>query len=177
VRNPLKSLTVWLLLLSLGGGVRLACAGPDLAPDLASDEDVAQAMLERVNAERERAGCGPLRLDARLTKAAMGHARAMARDDFFAHEDKAGRHASDRVRAEGYTYTMVGENISAGYDTVHETMDGWMRSPGHRANILTCAFKDLGVGHVYQANDTPLKGVRSPYRHYWVQVFGLEMTR
>jgi uncharacterized protein YkwD len=145
--------------------------------DLASDEEDAEVVLTLVNIERERAGCGPVRLDTRLNRAAEAHARAMAEDNFFAHEDPKGRKPSDRVRAQGYTYIMVGENIAAGRNSAESVMDGWMHSPGHRTNILTCGYQDMGVGHVFQRDDKPLKGADYPLKHYWVQVFGRQMTR
>ena len=49
-------------------------------------------------------------------------------------------------------------------------MNAWMNSAGHRANILNCAFKSVGIGYVYDAGDTFGNG--GPYRHYWAQDFG-----
>ena len=68
----------------------------------------------------------------------------------------------------GYQWSGAGENIAAGYASPEDVMDGWMNSQGHRANILNCAFRDIGVGYVYLANDTG----QVNYRHYWTQDFG-----
>jgi len=42
-------------------------------------------------------------------------------------------------------------------------MNGWMNSPGHRANILSDSYDQVGIGYYYDAN--------APYRYYWVQIF------
>jgi uncharacterized protein YkwD len=162
-----------LMLLALGGAMSPAQA----APDLESDDDQAEAVLELVNDVRADAGCGPLKRDPRLEAAALKHAHSMARDNFFSHEGKDGSRVGKRVTAQGYTFQLVGENISAGYPTAEETMDGWMKSPGHRANILTCAYMDIGVAYVYQRDDRPIGNARAGFHHYWVQVFGLELKR
>jgi uncharacterized protein YkwD len=75
----------------------------------------------------------------------------MLQGQFFAHNDPGtGTSISDRVRASGYTDGAngwsAGENIAIGYASAAATMDGWMNSPGHRANILQPAFTHLGVG-------------------------------
>ena len=57
----------------------------------------------------------------------------------------------------------AGENIAAGYGNAASVMDGWMNSPGHRANILGSSYNKVGIGYYYDANST--------YRYYWVQIF------
>ena len=61
----------------------------------------------------------------------------------------------------GITYRYAGEYIAAGQRTPPETMDGWMNSPGHKANILKPEFTHIGVGYL----------TGGEYRTYWTQMF------
>jgi uncharacterized protein YkwD len=110
------------------------------------------------NAERAKAGCAALRVDARLATSAQGHAADMATNDYFSHVSLDGRTFDQRIRAAGYP-SPGGENIAKGYPTASAVMTGWMNSAGHRANILNCSFTALGVGYDARGN-------------YWVQNFG-----
>lgn len=98
------------------------------------------------NVEREKAGCGPLRSEAKLRTAAQKHADDMAERDYYAHESPEGRNAGDRITAAGYSWALWGENIHRGPHTPAQAVEDWMNSEGHRKNILNCAFKDVGVG-------------------------------
>lgn len=116
-----------------------------------------------VNQERSKAGCGAVRTDARLRTAARGHSADMAENDYFSHTAQDGSTFVDRAAAAGYPRAQAGgENIAMGYRTPAEVMDGWMNSEGHRANILNCGFKAIGVGLVRDSGGT----------RYWTQVFG-----
>ena len=73
---------------------------------------------------------------------------------------------SDRLNAiSPPRWSYSAENIAAGNQTAQEVMDGWMNSPGHRANILSPDASFIGVGCYYLANDPQY------YGYYWVQVF------
>jgi uncharacterized protein YkwD len=123
-----------------------------------------------VNAARAKAGCAALQWDARLTAAATGHARAMAQQNFFGHTSKNGAGLRQRVNAQGYRYRSAAENISAGRRTAAEAMQNWLKSPGHRKNLLNCRYSQTGIAMVYQPDDAPLPGQKYPMKYYWVQV-------
>ena len=106
-------------------------------------------------------------MDDRLQLTAEGHSQDMAINDYFSHNTPDGTTPWDRIRAQGYFYSMAGENIAAGYASPESVVQAWMNSDGHRANILNCGFKDIGVGYYYLENDTG----EVNYRHYWTQVF------
>lgn len=144
------------------------------APLPAAAADPAEAVLAQVNALRAKAGCGPLKLNTALTAAARGHARAMAEQNFFGHTGKDGRGFASRIRSQGYRYGLAAENIAAGQPTVDRAVQAWLKSPGHKRNILNCKFRDTGIAMVYQPDDAPLRGQSRGLRYYWVQVFGLE---
>jgi len=101
-----------------------------------------------------------VRWDDRLTAAAAGHAQDMAENDYFAHESREGSTPAQRVSAEGYAWRTVGENIAAGQRSVSEVVDGWMASDGHCANMMSPAFRDIGMAC---ASDST-----SRYGRYWV---------
>lgn len=127
-----------------------------------------QEVVNLVNGERAQAGCGPLTPNAKLTAAARGHSQDMANNDFFSHTGSNGSSPGDRVDAQGYNWSTWGENIAAGYSSPAAVMNGWMNSSGHRQNILNCNYTEIGVGYIFNANDTGSVN----YRHYWTQVFG-----
>ncbi|MET9678583.1 CAP domain-containing protein [Streptomyces sp. NPDC006482] len=120
-----------------------------------------QEVVALANAERRKAGCGPLRSEGHLRTAAQGHADDMAERDYYEHDSPEGRDAGDRITGAGYTWSTWGENIHRGPKTPARAMEDWMDSPGHRENILNCSFKDIGVGVTLTANGP-----------WWVQNFG-----
>ncbi len=139
------------------------------APVLAGPQD---EVLNLVNQHRARAGCPALRLNAALTAAAKVHSAAMAEQNFFAHEAPDGTGMTDRLRDAGYSYQRAGENIFVGAKTASNAVAGWMKSSGHRANILDCRFTETGIAMTYQPDDAAFPGNSVPYYRYWVQDFG-----
>ena len=121
-------------------------------------------MVTLTNAERAKAGCGPLTVNGTLTAVAQAHSADMAAHNYFDHNSQDGRSPFDRMTAAGYRYSTAAENIAAGQRTPQAVMTGWMNSPGHRANILNCALKEIGVGYA--------TGSSSTYGVYWTQDFG-----
>lgn len=122
-------------------------------------------VLDLVNIERAKAGCGPVRADRALRQAAYLHSKDMGDNGYFSHTGRDGSSFSQRARRAGYTGSPRGENIAAGYTSPSSVMNGWMNSSGHRNNILNCNSNELGVGYYW---------VNKGYRHYWTQVFGRE---
>ncbi|MCP2260422.1 putative conserved protein YkwD, contains CAP (CSP/antigen 5/PR1) domain [Streptoalloteichus tenebrarius] len=131
------------------------------APTNPSMSEEERAVAELTNAERQRAGCPALRIDDRLNASARGHSVDMASRNYFDHRSLDGRSFADRIRAAGYPNPGA-ENIAAGQSTPEDVVRGWMNSPGHRANILNCDLKSLGVGMARGGS----------YRIYWTQNFG-----
>jgi len=130
----------------------------------AAPSPIEQEVAELVNLEREIENLHPLIWDDALGTAARGHSSDMAQLNYFSHTSRDGREFYQRITAAGYPYSTCGENIAAGYSSPQAVMNGWMNSPGHRANILNSAFCDLGVGYAF--------GSTSTYGHYWTQDFG-----
>ncbi|MFJ4003186.1 CAP domain-containing protein [Streptomyces sp. NPDC090023] len=131
------------------------------APVTASAQAVAEAeVLRLVNVERAKVGCTPVAANSALTGLAEAFSGDMAARAFFDHTDPDGATPWDRAAKAGIT-GLGGENIARGQSDAAAVMEAWMNSPGHRANILNCDFKTLGVG-VHLAPGGP----------WWTQDFG-----
>ena len=148
-------LTVSILLTSFA-------APPAQAASLPADHDQFVArVIELVNVERQRVNQPPLTANAALTRAAQDYSVVLADGTCFDHN--CGSTPSDRLAQAGYTnWTSRGENIASGYPTPEAVMAGWMASPGHRGNILSANFKEIGVGVAARSNGTL----------FWAQTFG-----
>ncbi|OUD03910.1 CAP domain-containing protein [Streptomyces swartbergensis] len=131
------------------------------APAALSEESAAAAqVLKLVNEERAQVGCSPVAANSALTELAQNYSEDMAARGFFDHTDPDGRTPWDRAEKAGIS-NLGGENIARGQADAAAVMDAWMNSPGHRANILNCDFKTLGVGVEF--------GSGGPW---WTQNFG-----
>ena len=140
-------------------------AGPTTEID---NQGFINRVVELTNQERTQLGLSPLSTNPLLGQAAQTHTENMALQDFFDHTGLDGLSAGDRIEATGYDFSAWGENIGAGYLTPEEVVEGWMDSPGHRANILDPNFLEIGVGYYFLENDTGSVN----FNHYWTQVFG-----
>jgi uncharacterized protein YkwD len=120
-----------------------------------------QDALRFTNDARRRNGCPALTVNDRLVQAAHRHAADMASRGYFEHRSPSGDDAGDRVAATGYDWSAYGENIARGQDSAAEVVRDWMDSPSHRENILTCGYREVGVGRAYDADR----------KAYWVQNF------
>ncbi|MFI1248749.1 sigma-70 family RNA polymerase sigma factor [Streptomyces anulatus] len=131
------------------------------APAPPAPAGTAEQVTELVNTERAKEGCGPVTVNDQLNTAAQRHSADMEAKDYFSHTSQDGRDPGDRITAAGYQWSTYGENIAKGQRTPADVMRSWMDSPGHRANILNCSFKEIGVGK-QDSGGGPV----------WTQVFG-----
>jgi len=120
---------------------------------------VETAMLQLINAEREKIGVGPLSFNSNLNASAEDHSSWMLEQNIFAHEGEGDSTARERMSEAGYIFegaNSSGENIATQSlrgdegigDDVENLHDGLMLSPGHRANILNPNFDEIGIGIV-----------------------------
>ncbi|NDU77494.1 CAP domain-containing protein [Actinomadura sp. DSM 109109] len=107
--------------------------------------DPETSVVSLTNAERAKHGCPALRNDARLATAARRHSQDMAANNYFDHTSRNGDSPWKRMEDAGYD-SPGAENIAKGYPTASAVVKGWMDSPGHRANILNCGLRAIGVG-------------------------------
>ena len=112
-----------------------------------------------VNKERTSRGLKELKLNETLYDKAMIRSKELLKT--FSHTRPNGKSCFTVLN--GISYSAAGENIAAGQRTPKEVVNAWMNSPGHRANILSKDFTEIGVGLVYNSKDI--------YGYYWTQVF------
>jgi uncharacterized protein YkwD len=131
-----------------------------------SNEQWEKEVVELVNTIRKRRGLKPLVVHPDLTHAARYHAKDMAVDDYFkhdSHDDEDGykkRVGSFSERLERFSTTRWfawAENIALGHTSPRSVVQGWIKSKGHRVNLLNPSYVYIGVGYV---------------DGYWVQTFG-----
>ncbi|MBD1391716.1 CAP domain-containing protein [Mucilaginibacter glaciei] len=137
----------------------------------ASHSSFKNQFLELINRTREK-GCtcgntymppvAPVVWNDNLQQSAEGHAKDMARQEYFSHTSKDGRTMETRIVTSGYKFKgfksfMIGENIAFGQNDIAEVMAGWFRSEGHCKNLMNPGFKEVGVAEINK---------------YWVQDFG-----
>lgn len=134
-------------------------SAPTVPAPTASASGVTARVVALVNAERAKAGCSALTVNAKLTAAAQAHSADMAAHQNMSHTGSDGSSPDQRIQRAGYVATSYGENIAYGYSTPESVMAAWMSSAGHKRNILDCSFKEIGVG-LAQPGD------------YWTQDFG-----
>lgn len=120
------------------------------------------------NQHRATVSCPALKINSKLYIAAYNHSRDMALNDFFSHTSPTYGGVSQRLKAVGYSWSGWAENIAAGQTTPTQVVNGWLNSPGHRANIENCTLTEVGVGYFYLQTDTG----KVNYHHYWTQTFG-----
>lgn len=128
-------------------------AGPGL---MQAAED--RIILDAMNRERAARGLRPLRLNGRLSLAAMDRAGDMFRHRYFDHVAPDGTEPFVWMTRRGYRYRAAGENLAVGYRG-SGVVSGWMRSPGHRANVLGAEFDEVGLAVV---PGSPTRGYRGP---------------
>lgn len=119
-------------------------------------------VVRLVNVERAKEGLRPLETFDSLDQAAAIRAAEIVTK--FSHDRPDGSSCFTALeqtgaKAGGHTF---GENIAAGHATAAATVEQWMNSPGHRANILNKDYTHIGVGYVSSPGG---------YHHYWVQMF------
>ncbi|MBT2422411.1 TerD family protein [Streptomyces sp. ISL-22] len=134
-------------------------AAPLMPGDLSR---TAAEVVDLTNLERARAGLRPLAVDSALTTAAQTYSADMAARAFYSHTSPERSRPWDRAAAAGSRMRAIGENIACGQRSPAEVVEGWMNSPGHRANILKRDFTHTGIGFAGGG----------PAGTYWTQLFG-----
>lgn len=158
MRRLTRSTTVLAAALAVAGAAPAAasadCEGADLSPAETTLEDARETTLCLLNEERTSRGLRALREHGQLRSAAQNYAEHMDEDNFFDHVSPGGSTMVDRLKR-GTSYLrggrswVVGENLAwgaGGAETPTRIVRAWMKSPGHRRNILNGRFRDIGIG-------------------------------
>jgi uncharacterized protein YkwD len=170
--GPLRARLCLCGIAALSPGLGAAATAGDSMVGHASSASIRERVVELVNEARghgrrcgsERfAPAAPLAVSRKLNDAAAEHARDMLRNNFFEHRGSDGSEPKDRVQRAGYAHRLTGENIALGPESAEDVVDGWLKSPGHCANIMEPRFQDIGVA---------VASGRKRGQVYWVQTFG-----
>lgn len=112
-------------------------------PGVAAEQ---MALLAEINRERQAAGLGRVGYSRILGNAAHAHACDQARIGAISHFGPDGSRPGQRAMRAGYDYHVVTENLGLGFHSAGQAMFYWMRSPGHRKNVLNPMVKEAALG-------------------------------
>ena len=143
-------------LVAPAGAAAAGCEDAGIVPTDSNLDGAKAATLCLLNEQRAARGLRPLRSSRQLAEAARAHSANMVRQRFFDHVCPQGSTVTSRIRQTSYLRGRyrgwsVGENIAwgSGYlATPREIVRGWMRSRGHRDNILERRYRNIGIGIV-----------------------------
>jgi uncharacterized protein YkwD len=122
--------------------------------------------LKLINQERAKKGLFLLISQSQLLDAARGHSDDMACNNFFDHKGSDGSNPSDRIVAQGYIFSAIGENIYAGEgvnNTPLAAFNAWLQDPEYQANMLNRDFTQVGIGYMFN--------IQSTFSGYYTAIF------
>ncbi|WAA09346.1 SafA/ExsA family spore coat assembly protein [Fervidibacillus albus] len=126
-----------------------------------SEKSFEAQVVELVNQKRAAAGLSPLTHNWELSRVARYKSMDMRDRNYFSHTSPTYGSPFTMMKNFGISYRTAGENIAQGQATPQAVVDAWMNSSGHRANILSTQFTEIGVGYASGGSG----------RHYWTQMF------
>lgn len=130
-------------------------------PNIDDIKAIENEVIRLVNVERSKAGVPPLTTNWELSRVARYKSQDMINKGYFSHQSPTYGSPFDMMQNFGLRFSSAGENIAYGQRTPAEVMNSWMNSPGHRGNILSPSFTQIGVGVAKTSS-----GV-----YYWTQMF------
>lgn len=130
-------------------------------PNIDDVKTIENQVIELVNKQRVSAGLAPLKTNWELSRVARYKSQDMINKHYFAHQSPTYGSPFNMMETFGIKFSAAGENIAYGQRTPSEVMNAWMNSPGHRNNILSPIYNQIGVGVAKASNGTL----------YWTQMF------
>jgi len=118
-------------------------------------------VIRLTNIERAKAGLPALKANWQLSRVARYKSQDMINKNYFSHQSPTYGSPFKMMESFGLRFMAAGENIAYGQRTPQEVVRMWMNSPGHRANILSPSYTEIGVGVAKKSNGTL----------YWTQMF------
>lgn len=115
-------------------------------------------VIQQMNAYRAAEGLPMLREDARLAKAAADRMRHMEELAYWSHNAPDGMSPFVWLAARDYVHAFAGENLATGFETAPVLVESWMESKGHRDNILSPNYEDVGVAIIDGSTRGPADG-------------------
>lgn len=130
-------------------------------PNIDDVKSVENEVIKLVNAERSKQGLPALKANWELSRVARMKSQDMINKNYFAHQSPTYGSPFDMMETFGIRFSSAGENIAKGQQSASQVMNAWMNSPGHRSNILSSSYSEIGVGLATSKNGTK----------YWTQMF------
>ncbi len=130
-------------------------------PSIDDVKTLEQQVIDLVNKQRAANGLSMLTGNWELSRVARYKSQDMIDKNYFSHTSPTYGSPFRMMEAFGIRFSAAGENIAYGQRTPQEVMNAWMNSPGHRANILSATYNQIGVGVAKASNGT----------YYWTQMF------
>jgi uncharacterized YkwD family protein/spore coat assembly protein SafA len=130
-------------------------------PTMQGIKSLESQVVKLVNAQRAKQGLQPLTENWQLSRVARYKSADMAAKNYFSHTSPTYGSPFRMMESFGIKYSSAGENIAYGQKTPEQVMTAWMNSPGHRSNILSPSYSQIGVGYATNKSGTP----------YWTQMF------
>lgn len=130
-------------------------------PSLDDVKALENEVIRLVNVERSNRGLGILTQNWQLSRVARYKSQDMINKGYFSHTSPTYGSPFQMMESFGIKFTAAGENIAYGQSTPQEVMNAWMNSPGHRSNILSPSYNQIGVGLAKDRYG----------RAYWTQMF------
>jgi uncharacterized YkwD family protein/spore coat assembly protein SafA len=130
-------------------------------PSIDDVKTLEQQVVDLVNKQRAANGLGMLTSNWELCRVARYKSQDMINKGYFSHTSPTYGSPFKMMEDFGIRFSAAGENIAYGQRTPQEVMNAWMNSPGHRANILSPSYNQIGVGVAKKSNGT----------YYWTQMF------
>ncbi|WP_425514958.1 SafA/ExsA family spore coat assembly protein [Crassaminicella profunda] len=130
-------------------------------PNIQDIKTLENQVIKLVNIERSKKGLPALKSNWQLSRCARYKSQDMINKNYFSHQSPTYGSPFKMMESFGLKFSSAGENIAKGQRTPKEVMNSWMNSPGHRSNILSSSFSEIGVGLA-----------KDKYgRCYWTQMF------
>ena len=109
-------------------------------------------VVRLVNNIRKQNGLKELTHNWQLSRVARYKSQDMADKNYFSHTSPTYGSPFQMIQSFGISYRTAGENIAKGQRTPEAVVNAWMNSAGHKANILSSSYKEIGVGYVKNGN-------------------------
>lgn len=130
-------------------------------PSIDNVKTLEQQVINLVNKHRAANGLAPLACNWELCRVARFKSQDMINKKYFSHQSPTYGSPFTMMQSFGIRFSAGGENIAYGQRTPQDVMNAWMNSPGHRNNIMSPIYTQIGVGVAKASNGT----------YYWTQMF------
>lgn len=135
--------------------------GQKITIPVVTEKNFENQVIQLTNQERAKYGLKPLAANWELSRVARYKSADMRDRNYFSHTSPTYGSPFDMMKNFGVSYRAAGENIAAGQTTPQQVVQAWMNSEGHRKNILSPNYTQIGVGYAAGGSQ----------RHYWTQMF------